>query len=283
MIKKFISVTSIMLLLIAAFGNLTVFAETAPPTVKSTLNSDGSTSVVINLTLEENENPQELLELYSQNLEPAGYQIEIGEQDNALLISKNYPVEEGYFLDLTLFNAGKIEFVEFKDFFSTKYGVKSTALNTENQPEGSTYFTVVLETPMNPFFSNAQIRDNNGKTNTWEIKSGSKNEIVLKFKVLNLISVISTFFAVALLLIILFFAVTNKKKNSAAENLAVQTDDAFDYFPSENEPDEGETESAQPETTREYPEEAAENSFSEEPEPAPQNDNTDTDNEIETE
>ena len=36
MIKKFISVTSIMLLLIAAFGNLTVFAETAPPTVKST-------------------------------------------------------------------------------------------------------------------------------------------------------------------------------------------------------------------------------------------------------
>ena len=86
-------------------------------------NSDGSTSVVINLTLEENENPQELLELYSQNLEPAGYQIEIGEQDNALLISKNYPVEEGYFLDLTLFNAGKIEFVEFKDFSTQNTGL----------------------------------------------------------------------------------------------------------------------------------------------------------------
>lgn len=214
------------------------FSEPKVPTLNITLNSDGTTDTVFNQPM----NPEELeqtLPFVEQNLSSMGYTVAKGDNPSSLSISKQYPAEDGYVLDFNLpYNVGLYEFVEFKEFFSSRYGIKNSSFNLENQPEGQDFLTITINTPVRPTHSNAQTISNNDKTHIWTISSGQKNSIELNFKKLNVVPVITAIFIAAVLLMLLFALAKSRKGSgdtfpsnidTSAEKTAL-SEEEMEYF-----------------------------------------------------
>ncbi|NLB81450.1 MAG: hypothetical protein GX800_07565 [Clostridiaceae bacterium] len=227
MIKKIASFFCIMSVLVVVLGGTFVYAEELPPLINTTLNPDGSTAMEISLTIQ-GEDPAQMAEMYRQSFEQGGYTVDYNAVQNVITISQQFPVEDGYFLDLSAFGVGRVDFVEFKDLFSTKYGVKTSALNSEkDQEQGNIYFKVGINTPDKPSFSNATIKD--GNYHLWEISSGNKNQINLVFKKINIIPLMSTIFVVLILVVLLYFVVDSRRRRDrqlSGQQLDIGIDDA---------------------------------------------------------
>ncbi|MDR0405448.1 MAG: hypothetical protein LBH54_01500 [Clostridiales bacterium] len=219
MVKRLMAAVAAVAILVLTFGSAAVFGEGETPAVPSltfTLNADGTTSVKFIQEIE-GENADETITRIEENFTQDGYTVTRQENPTAVAISKTYPADKGYFLDLTLpYGLGESSFVQFTDFFSNRYGIKSTAFNTEQNQEGRTYLTLTIETPVKPAFSNAATRDATGKINTWEIISASTNEINLTFKKYNIIPLLSTIFIAVLVLALICVGLTAKKRNAAS-------------------------------------------------------------------
>lgn len=183
------------------------------PTLQITLNSDGTTDTTFNQQMNSAELEQ-TLPYVEQSFTNMGYTVTKNDNPTSLSISKQYPAEDGYVLDFNLpYNVGMYEFVEFKEFFSSRYGIKNSSFNLENQPEGQVYLTITVNTPVKPIHSNAQAISNGGKTHVWTISSGQKNAIELNFKKINIVPTITAIFIAAVLLILLF-ALTKSRKDA---------------------------------------------------------------------
>lgn len=217
MSKRVLAVAALLSVIIFAFGGFTVYCEVenAVPQLNIKLNEDGSTYVEFIQQIEE-EGADATIEQITQFYGEQGYNVQKTENPVSVVLSKTHPVEDGYFLDLSLpYRLGKINFVLFKDFFVDRYGINNTSFDTENQPEGQSFLSLTIETPVRPTYSNAALRDESGKINTWNIVSASKNEINLTFKKYNIIPIITTVFGVAVLAVLIFLIVTTGKKNKA--------------------------------------------------------------------
>lgn len=213
MIKRFFAVTAIVSMMVLMLGSITAFCEEETvPKINMKLNTDGSSSMTFNVLIEDEE-PESFVEYYSQALNPDGYDVSLSEDRTSMIVSRTFPAEDGYLVDLSLYNVGKLEFVVFRDFFTTRYGIKNSTFNAENEQPGNTYLILSVETPVGAANTNAVIRDNNGKVSTWKIISGSKNEIYLTFKTYNVVPVISTIFGLAIILLLAYLIVTNKRRN----------------------------------------------------------------------
>ncbi len=238
MLKKLMATALTAILLVFVLAGIAATAEEAAnpiPQLNVNLNSDGTTSITFNVTVTDGD-AASLIDYYSQTLTKDGYTVEASEDGASMLVKKTFPAEEGYVVDFTLYGIGKISFVEFKDFFTTKYGIRSTVFNAENQPAGETYLKLQIDSPTRASFSNATNIGSNGKSNMWDIVSGSKNEIYMTFKTYNAIPLISTLFAIAVLLVLLYAAYTSrrKKQNNSSDEAPVIID-SFDEFQADEE------------------------------------------------
>lgn len=216
MIKRIVATLCFLLIVMLCAGSIVAYCDETPPQIDIKLNPNGSTSMVFNLTLQGG-NVSQLAEIYKATFEENGYTVEIDESRNSMQISQDFPQEKGYFLDLSFFGVRNIEFVEFKDLFSTKYGVKTKLFNMEDQEPGTVNYKISIEPPVKAKLSNATVRED--KKHTWEITTGEKNEIVLSFKNINIIPLISTLFAFVILLILIIFAFANTKKKQDVDPL----------------------------------------------------------------
>ena len=192
-------------------------AEMPMPVLEIILGSDGTSKVIFSQEMAAEELEQ-TMQYVEQSFGSQGYEVDSIENPSSLVISKTYEKEEGYVLDFNLpFSIGRYDFVEFKEFFSSRYGVKNTAFDLEEQPEGQEYLKIIIHTPVKPSLSTADVVSNGGKTNEWVVKSGSKNIIQINFKKINAIPTLSAVFAVIILLVLVYAAVKNRKQDGVEE------------------------------------------------------------------
>ncbi|MCK9478310.1 MAG: hypothetical protein M0R40_02270 [Firmicutes bacterium] len=253
MIKR-IAATMCFLIVVTIFaGGAVIYCEEQPPEIYIKLKDDGSTGMTLNLTMQGGDVAQ-MADIYRMTLEDNGYTVDFDEGENTMNISQDFPVEDGYFLDLLFFGAGRIEFAEFKNFFSTGYAIKTTVFNQKNSEPGQVRLKLNIETPVKAKFSNAIIREK--RNNLWEIASGQKNEISMGFKKINTIPLVSTLFAFIILILLVVFAITNTKKQADKKLQDAEFTETVDALPIQDDEDnedlsENDYDAEEPEDTEE--------------------------------
>lgn len=263
MIKRIMAIVAVLSMLILMLSSMTAFCEEGEefvPKLTFKLNADGTTYMTFVQAIDE-ESADEEISGAKQSLGARGFDVEKGENPTSIVITKTYTVEEGYIIDFSLFGSGESGFVNFDDLFVNRYGIKNNFFNSENSPEGQTYFSVTIETPVRATYSNATTRDNTGKINTWQIVSASKNEINLTFKRYNVIPLISTIFGLAILLVLIYLVISSNRKNKAnqleSSAIVIDSDETLniegeqDVEDMENPVEEIEFDAVEDETTKE--------------------------------
>lgn len=218
MIKKFFALITAVSLMFILITSIPVFSQPEDssmpvPEINMVLNSDKSSTMTFTVLIED-EDPASFIDYYAQGLNPDGYEVKLSEDETSMVISKTFPVEDGYLIDLTLYGIGKLEFVAFREFLTTRYGIKNSTFNSEKEQPGDPFLILNIKTPVGASNTNATLVQNGRRNNTWHIVPGSKNEINLTFKTYNVIQLITTIFVLAILILLAYVILTNKKRNA---------------------------------------------------------------------